>query len=247
VSRLKEKVCIITGASAGLGRAAAEKFAKEGAVLSLWDRDAKRGQQLVDELTEIGMIAEFREVDVADTASVDAATAATLDRFTRIDVLVNNAGITRDATLLKMEDDAFDQVVDVNLKGVFHCGRAVGRVMVEAGRGAIVNTASVVALYGNFGQTNYVATKAGVIGMTKVWARELGRKGVRVNAVAPGFIATEMVEAMPEKVKAMMAERAPLGRIGKPSEIADAYCFLASDEASFVNGTVLSVDGGLIS
>lgn len=247
MSRLKEKVCIITGASAGLGRAAAEKFAKEGAVLSLWDRDAKRGQQLVDELTEIGMIAEFREVDVADTASVDAATAATLDRFTRIDVLVNNAGITRDATLLKMEDDAFDQVVDVNLKGVFHCGRAVGRVMVEAGRGAIVNTASVVALYGNFGQTNYVATKAGVIGMTKVWARELGRKGVRVNAVAPGFIATEMVEAMPEKVKAMMAERAPLGRIGKPSEIADAYCFLASDEASFVNGTVLSVDGGLIS
>lgn len=247
MSRLGGKVCIITGASAGLGRAAAEKFAKEGAVLSLWDRDAKRGQQLVDELTEIGMVAEFREVDVVDSASVDEAAKATFDRFTRIDVLVNNAGITRDATLLKMEDAAFDQVVDVNLKGVFHCGRAVGRIMVEAGSGAIVNTASVVALYGNFGQTNYVATKAGVIGMTKVWARELGRKGVRVNAVAPGFIATEMVEAMPDKVKSMMAERAPLGRIGKPSEIADAYCFLASDEASFVNGTVLSVDGGLIS
>ena len=247
MSRLKDKVCVITGASAGLGRAAAEKFAKEGAVLSLWDRDAARGEQLVADLTEIGMVAEFREVDVSDSASVDAATKATFDRFTKVDVLVNNAGITRDATLLKMDDAAFDQVVDVNLKGVFHCGRAVGRIMVEAGSGAIVNTASVVGIYGNFGQTNYVATKAGVIGMTKVWARELGRKGVRVNAVAPGFIGTEMVKAMPEKVQTMMAERAPLQRIGRPEEIAAAYLFLASDEASFVNGAVLSVDGGLIS
>jgi 3-oxoacyl-[acyl-carrier protein] reductase len=162
-----------------------------------------------------------------------------------LDVLINNAGITRDATLLKMEENQFDQVIEVNLKGVFNCGQAAARVMVEQGSGSIVNTSSVVALYGNFGQSNYVATKAGVIGMTQVWARELGRKGVRVNAVAPGFIGTDMVLAMPEKVRDMMAGKAPLQRLGEPGEIADAYAFLASDHASFINGAVLSVDGGL--
>lgn len=247
MSRLANRVAIITGAANGLGRAAAAKFGKEGAVLSLWDVDDARGTALAGDLTEIGLVAEFRHVDVTDVAQVEAACAAVLDRFTRIDILINNAGIVRDATLLDMSDEAFDLVVDVNLKGVFHCGRAVGRVMAEAGKGAIVNTTSVVALHGNFGQTNYVAAKAGVIGMTKVWARELGRKGVRVNAVAPGFIATDMVKAMPEKVRAMMTERTPLRRMGRPEEIAAAYCFLASDEASFVNGAVLSVDGGLIS
>ena len=247
MSRLTDRVTVITGAASGLGRAAAEKFAREGAILSLWDVDQPGGQALANELADSGATTEFRRVDVGSEAEVDSAMDAVVETFDRVDVLINNAGITRDATLLKMTDEAFDQVVDVNLKGVFHCGRAAGRHMAAAGKGTIVNTASVVALYGNFGQTNYVATKAGVIGMTRVWARELGRKGVRVNAVAPGFIATDMVKSMPEKVQTMMAERAPLQRLGHPEEIADAYCFLASDEASFVNGAVLSVDGGLIS
>jgi 3-oxoacyl-[acyl-carrier protein] reductase len=186
-------------------------------------------------------------VNVADRAAVRDAVAEVKAKFGHIDILINNAGITRDATLLKMTEAQFDDVTDVNLKGVFNCGQAVGEVMVEQGGGAIVNTSSVVALYGNFGQSNYVATKAAVIGMTKVWARELGRKGVRVNAVAPGFIATDMVKAMPEKIRDMMTSKTPLGRLGKPEEIADAYLYLSSDQASFVNGAVLSVDGGVIS
>ena len=241
MSSLQGKVVIVTGGAAGLGAAAVRRFAAEGATVECWDLNAEAGAKLVAELATVA----FRSVDVADSAAVDLAVEAVHDAHGRIDVLINNAGITRDATLLKMEDGQFDQVVDVNLKGVFHCGRAVARVMVAQGSGAIVNTSSVVALYGNFGQTNYVATKAGVIGMTRVWARELGRKGVRVNAVAPGFIATEMVQAMPEKVRTMMAEKAPLQRLGRPEEIAEAYLFLASDRASFVNGAVLSVDGGL--
>jgi 3-oxoacyl-[acyl-carrier protein] reductase len=242
---LKNKVVVVTGGASGLGKAAVEKFAAEGARVSFWDLGEEAGAALAEELKVKGSEVEFRKVNVADEAEVDAAMAAVLAGFGSLDVLINNAGITRDATLLKMEDEQFDQVVDVNLKGVFHCGRAAARAMVEQGSGCIVNTSSVVALYGNFGQSNYVATKAGVIGMTKVWARELGRKGVRVNAVAPGFIGTDMVMAMPEKVVDMMAGKAPMQRLGKPAEIADAYAFLASDHASFINGAVLSVDGGL--
>lgn len=245
MNRLEGRVAIITGAASGLGLAAARKFAAEGARLALWDVDEPGGKALAEELGSDRAV--FRRVDVASSSEVDAAVAEAISHYGRLDILINNAGITRDATLLKMEDEQFDQVVDVNLKGVFNCGRAAARAMVEAKSGVIVNTASVVALYGNFGQSNYVATKSGVIGLTRVWARELGRKGVRVNAVAPGFIATDMVRAMPAKVQDMMAERAPMQRLGRPEEIADAYCFLASDEASFVHGAVLSVDGGLIS
>ena len=246
MNRLQDKVAIITGGAAGLGKATAVLFAAEGAAVSIWDVNAQAGQALARELGAAGHRAEYRQIDVGDTAAVQAAVQAVRDAFGRLDILINNAGITRDATLLKMEEAQFDQVIDVNLKGVFNCGQAAARVMVEQGSGAIVNTSSVVALYGNFGQTNYVATKAGVIGMTRVWARELGRKGVRVNAVAPGFIATEMVMAMPEKVRGMMAEKTPLQRLGQPEEIARAYLFLASDEAAFVHGAVLSVDGGLV-
>jgi 3-oxoacyl-[acyl-carrier protein] reductase len=246
MNRLQNKVAVVTGGAAGLGRATVKLFAAEGAAVSIWDVSGDAGQALAEELTQAGLTAEYRQVDVGDTAAVAGAVAAVRDTFGHLDILINNAGITRDATLLKMEESQFDQVVDVNLKGVFNCGQAAARVMVEQGSGSIVNTSSVVALYGNFGQTNYVAAKAGVIGMTRVWARELGRKGVRVNAVAPGFIATEMVMAMPEKVRDMMADKTPMQRLGQPEEIARAYLYLASDEASFVHGAVLSVDGGLV-
>jgi len=246
MNRLQNKVAIVTGGAAGLGRATVELFAAEGAAVSIWDVNDEAGQALATKLTAAGCRAEFRPVDVSDQAVVAGAVQDVRDTFGSLDVLINNAGITRDATLLKMEESQFDQVVAVNLKGVFNCGQAAARVMVEQGSGSIVNTSSVVALYGNFGQSNYVATKAGVIGMTQVWARELGRKGVRVNAVAPGFIATEMVMAMPEKVRDMMAGKTPMQRLGQPDEIARAYLFLASDEASFVHGAVLSVDGGLV-
>ena len=246
MNRLQNKTAVVTGGAAGLGRATVELFAAEGAAVSIWDVNSEAGEALAAALTAAGSRAEYRNVNVADTAAVATAMQAVRDTFGSLDVLINNAGITRDATLLKMEESQFDQVVAVNLKGVYNCGQAAARIMVEQGSGSIVNTSSVVALYGNFGQTNYVATKAGVIGMTQVWARELGRKGVRVNAVAPGFIATEMVMAMPEKVRGMMADKTPLQRLGQPTEIARAYLFLASDEASFVHGAVLSVDGGLV-
>ncbi len=245
MKELQGKVAIITGGASGLGRAAVQRFVEAGAKVSFWDVSDEAGEKLLAELKADGAEVEFRNVNVADATAVKAAVAGVREKFGAVDVLVNNAGITRDATLMKMEEAQFDQVIDVNLKGVFNCGQACARVMVEQGSGAIVNTSSVVALYGNFGQTNYVATKAGVIGMTKVWARELGRKGVRVNAVAPGFIGTDMVMAMPEKVRDMMAGKAPMQRLGRPAEIADAYLFLASDRASFINGAVLSVDGGL--
>ncbi len=239
---MQDEVVIITGGAAGLGAAGGRAFAAQGATVELWDLDVDAGTALAGEL---GGRATYRKVDVSVSAEVDDAMAAVHTRRGRIDALINNAGITRDATLAKMADADFDQVISVNLKGVFNCGRAAARVMVAQGAGAIVNTTSVVALYGNFGQSNYVAAKCGVIGLTKVWARELGRKGVRVNAVAPGFIGTDMVMAMPAEVRQMMAEKAPLQRLGKPEEIAQAYLFLASERASFVNGAVLSVDGGL--
>ena len=247
MKRLENKVAIVTGGAAGIGEATVEKFLAEGAIVSAWDVNQGLGEQLLDRLQTEDNRLEFRLVDVTHEAAVSDAVDAITEKFGHLDILINNAGITRDATLLKMEHADFDQVVDVNLKAVFICGQAAARVMVPQGSGVIINASSVVGLYGNFGQTNYVASKAGVIGMTQVWARELGRKGIRVNAIAPGFIATEMVKKMPEKVIEMMSGKAPLQRIGEPSEVAAAYAFLASDEASFIHGTTLSVDGGLIS
>ncbi|HWR16948.1 MAG TPA: beta-ketoacyl-ACP reductase [Terriglobales bacterium] len=252
---LKNKVVLVTGASAGIGRATALRFAEEGACVAAWDVNDSGSDALIQEIRKAGGQGVFRKVNVTDATSVQDAVKEIVQSWGRLDVLVNNAGITRDAQLIKwkdgaqtgmMEDAAFDAVVSVNLKGVFNCTRAVVPQMIKQGGGVILNASSVVGLYGNFGQTNYVATKAGVIGMTRTWARELGRYQIRVNAVCPGFIGTEMVRAMPEKVIENMKSHTPLGRLGEPADIAETYAWLASDRASFVHGAVISVDGGIV-
>lgn len=250
--RLENKVALITGGAAGIGQATAVRFAAEGARVVICDVNEKQGQATIQAL---GPAHRFYEVDVTDRDAVQVWVDDVAERYGRIDVLVNNAGILADATLVKVKDgqlvkqmakDVFDRVIAVNLKGVFNCAQAVAPYMIRQGSGVILNASSVVGLDGNFGQTNYVATKAGVVGMTKVWARELGRHNVRVNAVAPGLIATEMLMSMPEKILEGMKKRVPLGRLGQPREVANAYLFLASDEASFISGAVLRVDGAFV-
>lgn len=245
MKRLADKVAVITGGADGIGKATALRFSAEGATAVIWDMNEEKGTKLCEEIRSEGGKADFFKVNVADYQQVESTAAEVLAKFGKIDILINNAGITRDASLKKMTPELWQQVIDVNLSGVFYCTKAISPFMADRGYGRIVTTSSVVGLYGNFGQTNYVATKAGVIGMTKTWARELGRKGVTANAVAPGFISTEMVALMPENVLASMREKVPLGRLGKPEEIAAAFVFLASDEAAYVNGAVLSVDGGI--
>lgn len=247
MKRLENKIAVITGGAQGIGKATVEKFLIEGATVIIWDVDEDKGQKYVSDLSSQQYKCKFMKVNVAKYEDVEQSIQQVINEFGCIDILVNNAGIVRDSTLAKMTPEQWQQVINVNLTGVFNCTRAVVPCMIEKKYGKIINAASVVGLYGNFGQTNYVATKAGVIGMTKVWARELGRKGINVNAVAPGFIATEMVASMPEKVVTMMKEKTPLGRLGTPQDIANAYCFLASEEASFIHGAVISVDGGVIS
>ncbi|MBK9253990.1 MAG: 3-oxoacyl-[acyl-carrier-protein] reductase [Saprospiraceae bacterium] len=242
---LKNKVAVITGGAAGIGKATVEKFAEGGVSVAIWDVAVERGEALATELNAKGCSVRFFNVNTADNLSVTNAVSETLAIFGKIDILVNNAGITRDATLIKMTDEQWDQVLDINLKGVFNCTRAIAPGMVANGWGRIINASSVVGLYGNFGQTNYAATKAGVIAMTKTWAKELGKKGINVNAVAPGFILTEMVQAMPPEVLAKMAEKVPVHRLGKPEDIANIYAFLASDKADYINGATISVDGGI--
>jgi 3-oxoacyl-[acyl-carrier protein] reductase len=243
---LKNKVAIITGGASGIGKATALKFAEAGAHIAIWDVQEDKGQSLVQILRGMGVEAAFYKVNTAKLAVVQAAVTQVIEDFGKIDILINNAGITRDATLLKMTEEQFDAVIDVNLKGVYNCTKSVAPFMIQNSYGRIIQAASVVGLYGNFGQTNYAATKAAVIGMTKVWAKELGRKGITVNAVAPGFIATEMVEKMPEIVIQNIVEKTPVARMGTPDDIANAYLFLASEEAGFINGATLSVDGGIV-
>jgi len=244
--RLRDKVAIITGAARGIGLATAIRFAEEGARVVLCDIDEGAGHIGEVAVQKFSSASFFAQLDVTDRTAAGLLAQKVAQDFGRIDILINNAGVTADAQLLKMTEDQWDRVVDVNLKGVFNCTQAVAAIMVEQGRGKIVNAASVSGLYGNFGQTNYSAAKSGVIGMTRVWARELGRKGICVNAVAPGFIQTEMTRKVPEKVKTMMTGRTPLGRMGTPRDVANAYLFLASDEADFINGAVINVDGGLV-
>ena len=245
--RLTGKSTLITGAASGIGFATAQRFAAEGAMVMLADREeaalAKARETLLAGQPDARV--ETFVVDVVDAAGVAAMVAAVLARFGRIDCLVNNAGITRDARLVKMTDEQFDQVIDVNLKGVYRCTKAVADPMIQQGSGVILNASSVVGLYGNFGQTNYAATKAGVIGFTRTWARELGPKGIRVNAVCPGFVRTPILDAMPPSVIEKMQEKVPLGRLGKPEEIAAVYAFLASDDASYLNGSIIEVSGGI--
>ena len=245
MKRLENKVAIITGGTAGIGAAAAKKFAQEGAKVTVWARNAEKGKAFVEAMAKEGYTICFDPVDTSNYEQVVAATKRVFDANGKIDILINNAGITNDSTLKKMTPEQWQSVIDINLTGTFYCTKAVNQYMVEAGWGRIINVSSVVGLYGNFGQTNYVATKAGVIGMTKTLGRELGKKGVTVNAVAPGFIATDMVAKMPEDVLKGMIAKVPVGRLGKPEDIANAFCFLASDEAAYVNGAVLSVDGGM--
>jgi 3-oxoacyl-[acyl-carrier protein] reductase len=243
--RLTDKVAIITGSAQGIGLATALRFAAEGARVVVSDIGQQRVDQAVAAIVAQGGQAIGAVVDVTDRMAIDAMVAKVKATWGRIDVLINNAGITKDARLAKMSSAQFDAVIAVNLKGVFECTQAVVETMTAQGSGSIVNASSVVGLYGNFGQTNYAATKAGVIGFTKTWARELGPKGVRVNAVCPGFVLTPILDTVPDAVKQKMIEKVPLGRLGRPEEIAAVYAFLASDDSSYLNGAVLEVSGGI--
>lgn len=245
MKRLAGKVAIITGGSGGIGKATAEKFAQEGADIAIWDVAEEKGKQLARSLELYGVKASFFKVDTSQQTQVDQAAQQTLEHFGQADILVNNAGITRDASFLKMTHEQWEQVININLTGVYNCTKAIAPHMVSRNFGRILNASSVVGLYGNFGQTNYAATKAGVIAMTQTWARELGRKGITVNAVAPGFISTEMVALMPETVLDGMKAKVPLGRLGTPGEVAALYAFLASDESAYINGATISIDGGI--
>ncbi|CAG9216916.1 3-oxoacyl-(acyl-carrier-protein) reductase FabG [Paraburkholderia tropica] len=243
--RLKGKVAIVTGAGQGIGAATALKFAREGAVVAICDLNADAVARVESACREAGTQAQGYVLDVANRDAMVAMVADVIARHGRIDVLVNNAGITRDARLQKMTLQQFDDVIDVNLRAVFNATQIVADIMVEQGAGVVLNASSVVGIYGNYGQTNYAASKFGVIGFTKTWSRELGPKGVRVNAVAPGFVDTPILSTVPDTVLDKMRSQVPLGRLAQPEEIANVYAFLASDEASYINGAVLEVSGGM--
>jgi len=241
--RLKNKIALITGGANGIGLATTERFAKEGAKIILWDV-SDQGNTIAERLKMEGHEIIFKKVSVTNQDEVQKAMTEAHEHFGRIDILINNAGITRDRTLLKMTMQEWDDVISVNLTGVFICTQAIAPIMKEQNYGRIVSASSNVAIRGNFGQTNYVATKSAIIGMTKVWAMELGRYNITVNCIAPGFITTAMTEAMPEEVRNQTIPHIPLGKWGIPDDIANGYLYLASDEASFVSGICLTIDGG---
>ena len=238
---LKNKIALVTGGGRGIGKAIVHQYSKEGATVIIADFDENSGKETADSVGGY-----FVNVDISDEESVTSLFEYVKTKFSQLDILVNNAGVLKDNTLKKLESDQFDEIIHVNLRGTYLCGKAAADIMVEQNSGVILNAASVVAHNGNFGQTNYVASKTGVIGMTKVWARELGKDGIRVNAIAPGFIKTDMTSKMPEKIIKMMGEKVPLKRWGTPEDVANVYTFLASDEASYITGTVVNVDGGVV-
>lgn len=245
MNRFQNKVVVITGGAAGIGKAAVEKFTREGAAVAIWDVNEVQGKELELLILNEGFVAKFVKVNTAKYEEVEHATQAVIKQFGKIDVLINNAGITRDATLQKMTAENWQQVLDVNLTGVFNCTRALSANMIANNSGVIINTSSIVGLYGNYGQSNYAASKSGITGLTKTWARELGKHNITVNAVAPGFIATDMIATIPDKVIEAMKEKVPLRKLGTPEDVANVYAFLASKDAAFISGTVISVDGGL--
>jgi 3-oxoacyl-[acyl-carrier protein] reductase len=243
--KLKGKVAAITGGARGIGHSTAVKFATEGARVAVCDINPELIETTLREIRAGGGEADGYQVDVTNKEQIAAMVKAVMAKWGRIDCVVNNAGIVMDAQLKNMSDTQFDAVIDVNLKGVYNCTRAVVDIMIAQQSGVILTTSSIVGLYGNFGQTNYAASKFAVIGMTKTWARELGRKGIRAIAVCPGFIATPILSKMPEDVLQGMAKKVPNGRLGTPEEVANVFAFLASDDASYINGAVISVDGGM--
>lgn len=244
--RLKDKVTIITGAGSGIGKGTALLFGKEGAKVVVADVNEKGGEETASEIRQNGGESFYAKLDVSNREQVKNIVQETLNKYGKIDVLINNAGIIQDALVVKMTEEQWDSVININLKGPFNCIQAVVGTMIEKGGGVIINVSSIVGLYGNIGQTNYAAAKAGLIGMTKTLGKELGKKGIRVNAIAPGFIFTPMTATIPEKILEMMKEKTPLKRLGLPEDVANTLLFLASDEASFINGAVISVDGGLL-
>ena len=244
---LSGKVAFVTGASRGIGRAIAVRLAQDGAKVALnFASNISKAEAVKSEIESFGGEAMLVQGDVADFETVTALIKQVVDTWGRLDILINNAGITRDNLLLKMSVDDFDRVISTNLKGVFNCTKAVTKLMMKQRGGRIVNMSSVVALKGNISQTNYAAAKAGIIGFTKSAARELASRGVTVNAVAPGLINTDMTAALSEKVKEVMLQEIPAGRMGTPDDVANAVAFLVSDQAAYITGQVLSVDGGMV-
>jgi 3-oxoacyl-[acyl-carrier protein] reductase len=243
--QLENKKAIITGGAKGIGRETTLKFVAEGCQVMIWDVDESASEQVKEAAGKNSHMVHHLAVDIRSYEAVEQALTETLNLLEKVDILINNAGVTADSTLKKMTAEQWQKVIDVNLTGVFNCGKAVALHMMGNGGGRIINTSSVVAHNGNFGQSNYVATKTGVIGLSKVWAKELGRYGITSNAVAPGFIETDMIKTVPEKVLDGLRGQTPLGRLGQPADIANAYVFLASENASFITGAVLNVDGGL--
>lgn len=244
--RLQYKTVVITGGANGIGAVAAKLFGKNGAQIAIVDFDKKAGEAKAQQLHELGIEAAFFQADVSDSENVKEMATKVIEQFGKVDILINNAGITKDAMMLKLEVDDFKQVIDVNLTGVFNCTQAFLPTMLSQGKGKIINTSSIAGTGGNVGQTNYAAAKAGVIGMTRTWAKEFGRQGINVNAVAPGFIETDMIDTIPEKILGQIKMMTPYTRLGTPEDVANAYLFLASDESDFINGTVLEVDGGML-